>query len=452
MNVDDFINFLDECPTQFHFCSYTRSELLKNGFVELKESEEWKEVPKKAFFIRDEREVVAWNDSGHNRAIIAGAHCDFPCLILKPKFDEIIGGYRRCRCNTYGTGLWYTWLDRDLRLAGRVLIKNSISGPIKSVLFDSKTGIATIPCIAPQLDSEFGASNPINADTNLIPIYGIESQTPPLLDYVASKLNVDSKNIVSYDLHFIDSEPSSKIFNQDDSIIQSQKLNGLHNSYAVLKSFINSNPEEGTISMIAIFDNEETGSKSRASAASDAINSALQRILRFNSSDYRCFKANSFFINCKSFHAQNQNFAANGVFRQIRLGNGICMQRSSVIKSVSSPKNDYSIVEAIKKIFVESSIEKDDDQSIENKNVCVDDHQFCYPCQNVPSTSFQSKGEKALLGAVVENKFGILSIDIGAPLIGMNSIRELGSFKDIEYEFAILSELFTNYSKYAFPL
>lgn len=59
MNSDEFLSFIDKCPTQFHFCAYTRSELLKFGFTELKEDQEWSEIPKKGFFIRDEREVVA---------------------------------------------------------------------------------------------------------------------------------------------------------------------------------------------------------------------------------------------------------------------------------------------------------------------------------------------------------------------------------------------------------
>ena len=59
MIVDDFLKFLDECSTQFHFCAYARSELLKSGFVEITENEEWQFLPKKSFFIRDEREVIA---------------------------------------------------------------------------------------------------------------------------------------------------------------------------------------------------------------------------------------------------------------------------------------------------------------------------------------------------------------------------------------------------------
>ena len=104
--------------------------------------------------------LLQWNDSGHERAIIAGANCDSSCLILKPNFDEVVGGYRRCKCNTYGSGLWSTWFDRDLRLAGKVLIKIKEDDKeiIKPILFDSKVGIACIPCIAHHLGPFLGSN------------------------------------------------------------------------------------------------------------------------------------------------------------------------------------------------------------------------------------------------------------------------------------------------------
>lgn len=101
---------------------------------------------KKLFFIRNGKEIFAWNNSGKERAIIIGAHCDSPCLTARyPIFDEICGGYRRRRCNTYGPGSWNSWFDRDLRLAGRVLIQcPNEKNKSKSLLFDSEVGIATI--------------------------------------------------------------------------------------------------------------------------------------------------------------------------------------------------------------------------------------------------------------------------------------------------------------------
>lgn len=126
MNADDFIDFLNKCPTQYHLCAYMRTELLNCGFIEL-EFENWDETPKKkkkTFFIRNGKEIFAWNNSGKELAIIIGAHCDSPCLNARyPIFDEICGGYRRRRCNNYGPGSWNSWFDRDLRLAGRVLIQ-----------------------------------------------------------------------------------------------------------------------------------------------------------------------------------------------------------------------------------------------------------------------------------------------------------------------------------------
>lgn len=92
--------------------------------------------------------------------------------------------------------------------------------------------------------------------------------------------------------------------------------------------------------------------------------------------------------------------------------------------------------------------EKGNEQIQENKNSNIIDR--AKPFQNIPAQSYSNKGENALLGALIENNTGILSVDIGTPIIGMNSIRELGSFNDIKYEYDILLELFTNFSTYSF--
>ena len=45
-------------------------------------------------------------------------HCS-PCLKLKPVTKSTKSGYLMVNIETYGGGLWYTWFDRDLGLAGR---------------------------------------------------------------------------------------------------------------------------------------------------------------------------------------------------------------------------------------------------------------------------------------------------------------------------------------------
>ena len=84
---------------------------------------------------------------------MVAAHTDSPCLKLKPKSRLEKHGYLQLGVQTYGGGLWfalhnivcahqcrYTWFDRDLSLAGRVLIraKEGSERPFESRLVDLK--------------------------------------------------------------------------------------------------------------------------------------------------------------------------------------------------------------------------------------------------------------------------------------------------------------------------
>ena len=83
---------------------------------------------KKYFFTRNNTTIVAFNigknfDINNTGFKIIGAHTDSPCLKLAPisklkNFDF----QQTCVC-TYGGGLWGTWLDRDLMIAGRIIYK-----------------------------------------------------------------------------------------------------------------------------------------------------------------------------------------------------------------------------------------------------------------------------------------------------------------------------------------
>lgn len=414
---DDFADFITKCPTPFHFAAYARQKFLDAGFTELKETEVYSEIPKKGFSIRNERLVLAWKDGGHDCSCIACSHCDSPCFILKPNFDEVVGGYRRARSSTYGGGLWYTWLDRDLRLAGRVIHRTHEG--LKSTLYDSKVGIATIPCLAIHLDYSFCYSpKDLSAEDNLIPIYGKESD-PPLKEFIASQLSIKSEDIVTLDLRFIDAEQP----NQVNDILTSQRLDNMQNTYIIFKSFLDSEPQDGHLNMLGVFDNEETGSSTRCGAMSSAIDDTLQRIL--NDTDIRAFKAKSLVLSFDSNHATNPNFPnINEVNHKIYLGKGISLERDPEYDCSGDMKNEYAIREAAKSLGL-----------------------------NVQTNTVLNSGSGgSTIGPMTETRSGILTCDAGAPVLGMHSIRENGTVADIESGYKIVCELYNHYKKYQFPL
>ena len=46
-----------------------------------------------------------------------------PCLKLKPVSKGKKSGYLMANVEPYGGGLWHTWFDRDLTVAGRVIVR-----------------------------------------------------------------------------------------------------------------------------------------------------------------------------------------------------------------------------------------------------------------------------------------------------------------------------------------
>ncbi len=54
---------------------------------------------------------------------VVAAHTDSPCPKLKPVAHGSKEGDMSVQVHMYGTGMWQTWFDRDLSIAGRVLMR-----------------------------------------------------------------------------------------------------------------------------------------------------------------------------------------------------------------------------------------------------------------------------------------------------------------------------------------
>ena len=149
-NASKFVNFLNRSPTQFHVVEQARQLLLNAGFIELKLAETWQTRPSgKYFTTKNESTLIAFrlgaNYKPGNAFALVGAHTDSPCLKVKLNSRKEKLDYLQVRVECYGGGIWASWFDRDLTVAGRVLVKRAGQDRIEHRLVHINRPILKIP-------------------------------------------------------------------------------------------------------------------------------------------------------------------------------------------------------------------------------------------------------------------------------------------------------------------
>ncbi|XP_010694703.1 probable aspartyl aminopeptidase isoform X2 [Beta vulgaris subsp. vulgaris] len=306
--VGDFLNYLNESWTQFHATAEAKRQLLAAGFHLLNESEEWELKPGgRYFFTRNMSSLVAFSigekyNAGNGFHIIA-AHTDSPCLKLKPISASSKPGYLMLNVQTYGGGLWHTWFDRDLSVAGRVIVRTD-DGSFVQRLVKIKRPLLRIPTLAIHLDRTVNQDGfKPNLETNLVPLLSTrcieelsESKDkgptkslkawhhPQLLEVLSRELDCSIDDIVTLELNVCDTQLSC-LGGMNNEFIFSGRLDNLASSFCALRALLDSCSSPGDLSsedavrMVALFDNEEVGSDSIQGAGAPTIFQAMRRIV-----------------------------------------------------------------------------------------------------------------------------------------------------------------------------
>ena len=212
--VNDLLKFIDHSPTPFHAVYETKTLLTQHGFTELKESNAWKLSSNGKYFLtRNDSSLIAFivgtstqDTSGFK---IIGAHTDSPNLKLKPNSAYDKNGYLQLGVEVYGGVLLTTWTDRDLSLAGRVILKGRKQPQSKLVRFDAP--LLRIPQLAIHLNRDVNEKGLIlNKQNHLPPIFSLTNKknlTKNLLDkMVAQKLKCKPADILSMELSLYDTQ------------------------------------------------------------------------------------------------------------------------------------------------------------------------------------------------------------------------------------------------------
>lgn len=327
-NIKRLLEWLDNSTCNFMAAKTIIDELKGHGFKELKQAEKWQIEPYSRYYmVKNGSAVFAFTtgkdlSSFTNGLRLIAAHSDSPCLRLKPN-PEIYGdgGVVSLNVEKYGGGILYTWFDRPLSLSGRITIKEEDVFQPKEVLFDLKRPIAIIPHLAIHFNREVNNGHPISVQKDMKPVIGYFDSSDIrmavqgkgiILPLIAEHCNVNVQDILDYEISLYPCEKATLV-GVDNEYITSGRIDDLSMAFAGLEAMLDTCEEDNeNIRVLAIFDNEETGSGTRQGAASPVLRDMLQRIctsLGGSQEDFFVGVANSFMISADDAHAWHPNYS-----------------------------------------------------------------------------------------------------------------------------------------------
>ena len=371
--------------------------LEKDGYTRLFEGDKWTLTDGGRYYVvRSGSSLIAFRTvKGANGFMISAAHTDSPAFRVKLS-GEKGGAYTRLDVEKYGGMIYYSWLDRPLSVAGRVVI-SGLSG-VESHLVNLDTDLCSIPSLAIHFNRGVNEGASFNPAVDLLPLYSISGGN--LLDDVATAVGTTPDEILSHDL-FLYNRDEGKTFGKNGEFILCPRLDDLEGVYASLRGFLAADVSK-SIPVYAIFDNEEVGSSTKQGAASTFLYDTLTRIA---GDDYLPMLASSMMLSIDNAHALHPNRPEMSDRENAPLlGGGI------VVKFNANQR--YTTDAVSHALFLE----------------------ICRRA-SVPTQKYYNRGDIAggsTLGSISNTRVSVPTIDIGFPQLAMHSATETAAVADIE--------------------
>ncbi len=409
-STDALLQFIDASPTMFHAVKNAVDLLVSRGGLLLSESDVWEIALEKIHCVtRNGSSIVAFRvpkkwDKKNLHFKIIGAHTDSPCMKLKPNSLDPSANYLQWGAEVYGGALYNSWLDRDLNLAGKIVESDGRS--LYSSLHRS-TKRYRIPQLAIHLDRKVNESGLLlNPQQHLVPVMGLSDTKKKLnIHDLFPELQKTKNTTLAFDLFFYDANPAS-YGGLNDDFIYAPRLDNLGMTHAALSSFLESEPSENCISVIALFDHEEVGNQSAQGALSNFLPSILERIffcLGKNHESYFSALAQSFFISADMAHALHPNYKDRHDSAHLPLLNhGPVIKGNAGLKYATSAETSARFQSLCKKIKIPY-------QFFINRN---------------------DLGCGSTIGSLIAASLGIFTVDVGSPMLSMHSAREMAGSAD----------------------
>ena len=411
----NLLQYLNDSPTAFHAVDNAAAILKENGFQELKETVSWAlEKEGRYFIVKNSSAVIAFTvgtgDLNKEGFRIIGAHTDSPSLKVKPGDCTVTpDGYVKVNVEIYGGAILQTWFDRPLALAGRLVVKEN--GVLREKLVQIDKPVFMIPNLCIHFNRDMKEKGACNKQTEILPLLSMKEDDMEKADYLPALLEeetgIEKGNIVDYELYLYEYQKGI-LTGKKQEFISAGRIDDLSMVYAGLTALTQAQAQAGC-QVLAAFDNEEVGSTTAQGANSGLLLHLLNRIcknLGLTDEGYFQAVANSTSISADLAHAVHPNYSdKHDTENRPVLGGGPVIKYSASQRYATTAMSAAYFVQACERAGVPY-------QKFVNRNDIIGG---------------------STIGSALSGLTTIPTVDMGAPILAMHSIREFGAAADMEY-------------------
>ena len=420
--IDRLLSFLDKSPVNFLAVKNIAAQLVQNGYRQIDPALPLGPIVAgdRLFVTKNGSSIYAFQigiralaDVGFHMIC---AHCDSPTFRIKPAAEITTeGGMVKLNTEVYGGPILSTWMDRPLTLAGRVVVRGTDAMHPRTLLIHIGRPLLQISNLAIHFNRQVNDGVKLSRQKDMLPILGTITNELErgnvLIDLILEEVNrqepVTRDELLDFDLYLADATPACT-FGAHNELISSGRLDDLSMCFAGLEALCAARPGE-TTQVLAIFDNEETGSQTKQGAGSPFLSYMLHRIaLAQSGSEEAYYQAveRAFMVSADNAHAWHPNYGEKyDPTNHPMLGGG------PVIKFNAAQKYASDAVSAA--VFA---------------SVCA---KAGVPCQRFVNHSDVAGG--STLGNILASSVPLRGVDMGNAILAMHSCRETGSVADHEY-------------------
>ncbi|MEZ0106591.1 aspartyl aminopeptidase [Catenulispora sp. EB89] len=410
-HTDDLLTFLAASPTPYHAVANAAARLEAAGFRQLRQSAGWEGAGSGGFYVIRGAALIAWyvpeNTKAHTGFRVVGAHTDSPNLRVKPLPDTGSAGFRQVAVELYGGPLLNSWLDRDLGLAGRLVLRGG-----DAALVHVDRALMRVPQLAIHLDRGVNDTGLLlDKQQHLTPAWGLGPvEDGALIEFAAKEAGVSASDVLGFDLMLHDVTPPTYL-GRDLEMIAGPRMDNLVSVHAGVQALIAASAGAAgplsAVPVLAAFDHEEAGSESDTGAGGPLLNNVLTRVtqaqLGGGTEDYARALAGTVVMSSDMSHAVHPNYPErHEPGHRPRLNGGPALK--------TNVNQRYATDGLGRAIWTD---------------VCER--------AGIPTQYFVGKNSLpcgTTIGPITAAKLGVTTFDVGITSLSMHSARELGGADD----------------------